>query len=174
MNHQGTTKNPTSHSNGPKDLNLTQLIYHIYLSSPSRIPPASHPTTPPFPTPAPSAPLRVPRGAPHKKRGGKRKAKNRRPTGAPPGRVPTPPPARQSPLPAGRLKQELRTQHLWPRSTGNGAMGRDAPCRSRSPEKGGRRKSITRMNKKKKKNCDIAIFVVRLIVAVRFPNTKSA
>ena len=30
------------------------------------------------------------------------------------------------------------------------------------------------LNTKIYQNCDIAIFVVRLIVAVRFPNTKSA
>merc|ERR1711974_48472 len=121
------------------------------------------------PASTPSIPPRSPKQE-------RKRTKNRRPTGATARPVPTPPPARQSP-PSKRPTEttELRTQHPRPRSTGNRA-GRDAPCRSRSPEKEGKatKKKQNKKSIKEEENCDIAIFVVRLIVAVRFPNTKSA
>ena len=64
-------------------------------------------------------------------------------TGVPPARrqgpsPPRPQPARAlTPDAASRTQTELRTQHPRPRSTGS-REGRDAPCRSRSPEQEGK------------------------------------
>ena len=123
---------------------VTYLTYLLYLFVIPYHPP--HPTNqpPPFPTPSTNfAPVDPPRPKLQRKR-----TKNRRPTGATARPVPTPPPARQSPHSTRPIRTtELRTQHPRPRSTGNRA-GRDAPCRSRSPEKEG---SATRTKKRDKK-----------------------
>ena len=149
---------------------LPNLFIIIYLSYPPRNQPPTHlpprrPSRRPAPTPPPSNPPNYNEKGPKKQASHRRDGKDR----------PHPAPSPPEPSPSKRPTEtptELRTQHPRPRSTGNGA-GRDAPCRSRSPEKEGK---ATDPNKKsiKKENCDIAIFVVRLIVAVRFPNTKSA
>ena len=150
---------------------LPNLFIIIYLSYPPRNQPPTHlpprrPSRRPAPTPPPSNPPKLQRERTKK-------------TGVPPARrqgssPPRPQPARAlTPDAASRTQTELRTQHPRPRSTGS-REGRDAPCRSRSPEQEGKQAttSTTRAKSIMKENCDIAIFVVRLIVAVRFPNTK--
>ena len=129
-------------------IHLTYLLYLFVMPTPySTIHPPPTPINqpPPFPTPSTNfAPVDPPRPKLHRKR-----TKNRRPTGATARPVPTPPPARQSPHSTRPIRTtELRTQHPRPRSTGNRA-GRDAPCRSRSPEKEGK---ATDPNEKSIKN----------------------
>ena len=162
-------------------MNLTYLfIYSLVISTPNS---NNHPThlkstPPPFPTPSTPAPAIPPKLVPwcksglpqspkrnHNEKKDQKQASHRhhkaRPHPVPPTRAHTR---------SGQPKTtELRTQHPRPRST-RGRTGRDAPCRSRSPEQEGKAKKNPSI--KKEENCDIAIFVVRLIVAVRFPNTK--
>ena len=146
---------------------LTYLLLFICHTLPTLNP--SHPAA------LPDA-QHLPRAEPPQETETKKRTKNRRPTGATARPVPTPPAARQSPHPRRGQPNTNGTAN----PTSPAALYRESGGTRRAlpePVSGtGREEQATTTNTRTKsimkENCDIAIFVVRLIVAVRFPNTK--